>query len=159
MINLTKILTIMVALSMFFVFGHTIIEIIPWYSQENPMRIRLKSKVYKPGEFMGIQFKRRALVGFQARVTRELVRIHSNIEEEVFKITLDVSIDRGSKEVGVTYKLPTLELCPNISGNTYFWRGSMKYKPFGLVEKTYFFRTEPFQLEIPKKEKENGKEI
>ena len=92
---------------------------------------------------------RTALIGFEGRVTRELVKIHKDgSEEEVYKLDKLISINRGKKNIVVYYKLPTIKICPQISGNTYVWRGAMVYKPFGFLEKTYFFRTEKFQLEV-----------
>lgn len=148
--NINKILTIMVSLTLFLVLSSTIANLIPWYRQVEPMKV-MGDKSFKPGQPMPIRISRKALIGFEGRVTRELVKVHSDgSEEEVYKIDKLVSIDRGSKTITVYYRIPTIRECPQVSGNTYMWRGSMVYKPLGFLEKTYFFRTEQFQLEVPK---------
>ena len=149
--NINKILTIMVALALFLVVSSTVANLIPWYRQVEPMIVIKINEPFKPGDPMPISIERNALIGFEGRVTRELVKIHPDgSEEEVYKLDKLISINRGKKNIVVYYRVPTLPECPQISGNTYLWRGSMVYKPFGFLEKTYFFRTEKFQLEVKK---------
>jgi hypothetical protein len=148
-LNIDKILTIMIGVAIFLVCSSIIVNLIPWYRQVEPMSVHDKDRVFRPGEPMKIDIQRTALVGFEGRVTRELVHVHTNgSEEEVYKIDKLISIDRGTKKISVYYTLPTLKLCPQMLSNTYMWRGSMVYKPFGYLEKTYFFSTEKFQLDI-----------
>jgi hypothetical protein len=141
-------LTIMIAVAIFLVISSIIVNSIPWYKQVEPMSVHDKDREFKPGEPMRIDIQRTALVGFEGRVTRELVHVHADgAEEEIYKIDKLISIDRGTKKISVYYKLPTLKICPQMSSNTYLWRGSMVYKPFGYLEKIYFFRTERFQID------------
>ena len=148
MTNLVKLLNILVIICISFVLGSIVLGIIPWYMQENPMLIVDKKNHYYPGDQLSITFKRRALVGFQGKVTRELVRINprSGATEEVWKSSINTSVGRGEKSIILTYSIPTLAMNPTMVGNTYKWQGSMTYRPFGLIEKTFFFHTEPFQL-------------
>jgi hypothetical protein len=142
---------VVLSLGIFFIITSTIANFIPWYSQVEPMTVYNKEEPFVGGEHMQIVITRRALIGIEGRVTRELVRLHANgEEEEVSKIDKLISIDRGKKTLSVYYQLPSTEECPQMKPNTYFWRGSMVYKPFGWLEKTYFFRTEKFQIEAKK---------
>ena len=152
MIGFTKILTILVGVCVAFVLGSIVLGIVPWYMQENPMKIVGNKVFYNPGDSMQITFERRALIGFQGKVTRELVRIdpRSGATEEIWKSSIDTSVGRGEKTIKLTYTIPTLAMYPTMVGNTYKWQGSMSYKPFGLIEKTFFFYTEPFQLHLKK---------
>jgi hypothetical protein len=135
------------SLGIFFIITSTVANLIPWYRQVEPMVVYAKEKPFVAGEHMRIIVTRTALIGIEGRVTRELVRLHANgEEEEVSKIDKLISIDRGTKILSVYYKLPSIEECPQMKPNTYFWRGSMVYKPFGWLEKTYFFRTEKFRI-------------
>ena len=150
--NINRVLTIMVALALFMVVSSTVANLIPWYRQAEPMIVIKINEPFKPGDPMPIKIERNALIGFEGRVTRELVKIHADgSEEEVYKLDKLISINRGKKNIVVYYRVPTLPECPQISGNTYVWRGSLVYKPFGFLEKTYFFRTEKFQLTLDKK--------
>ena len=150
MINLTKVLTVLVGICIIFVVSNIALGLIPWYMQENPMKIIDKQRQYLPGDPVRVTFKRRALIGFQGKVTRELVRINpdSGATEEIWKSSLDTSIGRGEKTIILTYNVPTLAMYPTMIGNTYKFQGSMCYKPFGLVKKTFFFYTEPFQIRL-----------
>ena len=152
--NINKLLTILVSLTLILVLLNTIGHLIPWYRQKEPMKVIQNGhsrEPFKPGAPIAIKVERVALIGFEGRVTRELVKVHPDgAEEEVYKIDKLISIDRGEKSIVVYYRIPTIKECPQVSGNTYLWRGSMVYKPLGFLEKTYFFRTEEFQLEVPK---------
>ena len=127
-----------------------IIGLIPWYSQENPMVIMNNDKPFKPSDSMFVTFKRRALIGFQGSVTRELIRINKKTGaiEEIWKSSISASIGKGSKTIVLTYKIPSIAMYPEMRSNTYRWQGSMVYRPFGIIEKTFFFETEEFQIEL-----------
>jgi hypothetical protein len=147
--NINKVLLILVIFALFLVCFSIITNAVPWYSQIEPMTVHNKDKIFNPGERMKINFERTALIGLQARVTRELVHLHEDgSEEEIYKVDKEISIDRGTKKISVWYTLPTLKLCPQMSNDVYMWRGSMVYKPFGYLQKTYFFSTEKFQIGI-----------
>jgi len=152
-LNINKILTLMVSLTLFLVIFSTVLNLVPWYRQKEPMQVIPNGhshKPFQPGEPMAIKIERVALIGFEGRVTRELVKVHPDgAEEEVYKIDNLISIDKGEKSVVVYYRIPTIKECPQVSGNTYMWRGAMVYRPLGFLEKTYFFRTEEFQLKVP----------
>ena len=143
-------LTVLVVICIIFVFASISLSIIPWYMQENPMLIINKQASYAPGDTLRITFKRRALIGFQGKVTRELVRFNpiTGATEEIWKSSLYTSIGAGAKTIVLRYSIPTLEMYPEMEGNTYKWQGSMVYRPFGLVEKTFFFYTEKFQIKL-----------
>ena len=148
-VDVTRFITIITAVVCSFFLLITAANVIPWYTQDEPMQIMKNDEPFAPGQPQLVDVHRTALVGFEGRVTRELVKIHSDgAEEEVYKLDKLVSIDRGTKNVQIYYTLPTILECPQITGNTYKWRGSMVYKPFGLLEKTYFFTTDTFQLEV-----------
>ena len=154
MIQLTKALNILVLVAVFFVVSSTVMALIPWYMQENPMLIvdqngnHIKGAKFNPGDPMYILFKRKALIGFQGQVVRELVRVnpHTGATEEIWKSAVDNSVDRGTKTIILTYNIPTLEMYPKMEYNTYKWQGCMTYRPFGLIEKTFFFQTEKFKI-------------
>lgn len=148
MIGLTKTLTFLVGICIIFVSANIALSVIPWYMQENPMKIVDKNSQYSPGDPILVKFQRRALIGFQGKVTRELVRVdkETGITEEVWKSSVNTSVGRGKKTIVLTYTIPTLAMYPEMKGNTYKWQGSMSYRPFGLVEKTFFFHTEDFQI-------------
>jgi len=152
--NTNRILSIMIALAVLLVVSSTVANMIPWYRQNEPMKIGNKElQPFKPGEHMRIDIERTALIGIEGRVTRELVRVHRNgDEEEVYKLNKLISIERGTKRISVYYKLPSIRECPQMKPNTYVWRGSMVYKPFGYLEKTYQFSTEKFQINTAKQE-------
>jgi len=154
--NLTRALNVLVIISVIFVLGNTGIAIVPWYMQENPMLIvdpageRIKNAQFNPGDSMHILFKRKALIGFSGKVIRELVRInpHTSATEEIWKSAVDTSVGRGTKTIILTYNIPTLGMYPEMKYNTYKWQGCMTYRPFGLVERTFFFETEQFKIRI-----------
>ena len=150
MIAFTKSLNVIVIIAVFFVVGGTIAGIIPWYMQENPMMIVDKKCCYQPGQSMRVTFKRRALIGFQGHVTRELVWINpdSGATEEIWKSSLNTSIGRGENTIILPYTIPTLAMYPTMQGNTYKWQGSLSYEPFNMVKKIFFFETEEFKIEV-----------
>lgn len=128
--------------------------IFPWYMQKNPMVIigNTKNRTFAPGDPMLISFKRTAIIGFQAKVVRELVKINpaSGAVEEVFKMSIDTSIGRGTKNIVLTYSVPEITAHQDMKANTYRWQGCMEYHPFGIVKKTFFFESEPFIIRIDK---------
>lgn len=150
MIRLLKGLNAVVIVAIVLLSIITIIGIVPWYSQQNPMVIMNNDKPFKPGSSMFVTFKRRALIGFQGSVTRELVRINESTGaiEEIWKSSLSASIGKGDKTIVLAYKIPSLAMYPEMRNNTYKWQGSMVYKPFGMIEKTFFFETEEFQIDV-----------
>jgi len=150
--NITKVLSIVVALAIFLVSASIIVNFIPWYMQENPMIVETNNRAFKPGEIQHISFTRRALIGFQGRVTRELVRVNetTGVLEEIWKSSIFTSIGAGKKDITLTYRIPTLAQYPEMKGNTYRWQGSMTYRPFGMPEKTFFFETEEFKIDVSK---------
>ena len=150
MIRFTKSLNVVVNVVTLLVLLSISIGLIPWYMQENPMQIVDRQNHYAPGDAIRVTFNRRALIGFQGEVTRELVRIDptSGAVEEIWKSSIDTSIGRGSKTIVLTYNIPTLAQYPTMVGNTYMWQGCMTYRPFGLIERTFFFYTEPFTIRL-----------
>jgi len=155
--SIDRVLAIFVGLALFFVVSSIVANLIPWYRQVEPMAVHEKETPFSPGDPMRIDITRTALVGIEGRVTRELVRLHNDGgEEEIYKLDKLVSIDKGTKNISVYYRLPTMHQCPQMGANTYIWRGSMVYKPFGMIEKTYFFRTEQFQIDTDYRNNEQG---
>ena len=145
-----KPLTITLALLLFFSIAGIIGNLIPWYTQENPYKV--EKKTYVPGDTMQIEISRQALINLTGRVVRELVRLHDDVEEEVYKVSYDIEMDRGKKSIEVFYKIPTLKDCPQLGSNTFIWRGSIVYKPFGLPERSVHFVTEEFHIKAEKNE-------
>ena len=127
-----RFITIITAVVCSFFILITMANVIPWYTQDEPMIILKNDLSFSPGQPQLLDVHRTALVGFEGRVTRELVKIHSDgAEEEVYKLDKLISIDRGTKNTRIYYTLPTMKDCPQLTGNTYKWRGSMVFKPFG----------------------------
>ena len=146
-IDLTKIMTVAVLVAILIYLLTFAMLLIPWYERENPMRLVDKTRTYKPGEAVEFQFHRKSLIDMQAKISRELVRIHEETSEEVWTVNINTSVNKGSDEIKLQYFIPTPEQCPMLHGNTYKWRGTVVYKPLGLIEKTLSFETEPFQIE------------
>ena len=78
---------IILSLGIFFIITSTVANLIPWYRQVEPMTVYAKERPFVAGEHMQIVVTRTALIGFEGRVTRELVRLsESGEQEEVSKI-------------------------------------------------------------------------
>jgi len=148
-VDMTKIMTIAVIIAILFYLCTFAILLIPWYEREDPMRLVNKEKIYKPGDAVKLEFSRKSLINMQARISRELVRIHEDSTEEVWTVNLNTSVNKGKDLIKLQYFIPSLDQCPVMRSNTYKWRGTIVYRPLGLIEKTVSFETEPFQIEVP----------
>ena len=132
-----------------------VLYLIPWYSCDPVFKTLKKS--YHPGERVHVKFNRTALINLYARSTRELVRIDEDgaFHEEA-KITWRINIGKGTKQIIVSYKL--LDNCVNAirknmsfpcihyEENTYHWIGNTIYKPFGLIERSFYWESTPFKI-------------
>jgi len=131
-------ITVVVVLSAF--------QLIPWYSQEQP--IHVEDKVYYPGDNVDLIINRTALIDLEGRVTRELIcRQKNGIEYEVVKASHFIALERGKKTIIVPYLLPD---SPGVcyKNNSYVWTGVITYRPLGLIERTWKWETEPFQVRL-----------
>jgi len=138
---------ILVILGLFVGFGF-VVYLTPWYVQELPLRIYGDKKVFKPGEIMIIEIKRKALICMEARVVKELVRIENGVEHEIAKMFRYTDIEIGEKTITVEYPLPDEKDRFTGRAGTYFWRGHFTYKPFGIIERRWYFVTEPFLIKL-----------
>ena len=124
----------------------SVVQVVPWYRFTNEPEI-ITEKYYSPNEFMNIKFNRIALIDVQARLVRELVRVDIDGNEyDIAKISERLDIDKGVRHIIAQWHLPDTSEAPNLIPNTYFWRGSITYKPFGMLEKTVKFTTNTFQI-------------
>jgi len=151
-----RVVNIALLLIIFILLARIITFFIPWYKhQQSPLPIISNTGDYTfhAGEVVPIKIERRALISMQGTVTRELVRIEEEegVEYEVARSISPQYIDAGKKTVVAYFKLPTLETCPQMIGNTYVIRGTFTYSPFGLWNKTFEFSTIPFHIDLVKK--------
>ena len=145
--SMNKAATILIIL-MFLMLGWSIsIYTITWYGLRIP--IPVTQKTYYPGDEVELHLDRYALINLEGQITRSLFRIDGVEEYEVLKVaTYKNTIARGIKSITTYYKLPTLEICPHLKGNSYIWRGTLSYKPFGIFQRELHFETEKFNIKI-----------
>ena len=137
-------LSIILALSIMGLVGQKV----PWYTMDQPLKV--DGKIFYPGDKVRVNIHRRTLIGFEARITRELVRVHEGKEEEVSSLSYYKEIDPSpqKRNIVVFYEIPSISMCPQMKPNTYFFRGVMTFKPMWNIEKTYHYRTENFQIRL-----------
>ena len=145
---MNKAATVLIILT-FLMLGWTIsIYTITWYDLRIP--IPVTQKTYHPGDEVELHLDRYALINLEGQVTRSLFRIDGAEEYEVLKVaTYKNTIARGIKSITTYYKLPTLDICPHLKGNSYIWRGTLSYRPFGIFKRELHWESEEFHLEIP----------
>lgn len=143
---MNKISGVLLGLTMLFlIFGIGVYNI-PWYTAANPVQIIHKN--YKPGDNVAIEINRSALVNIQGAEVRELIRLEGADEIEVFKVYQNLEIEKGVKKKIVYWALPTIKTCPHLKGNTYLWRGHIKYKVFGIFERAHHFYSTKFHIKV-----------
>jgi len=123
------------------------VQSVPWYRYIQEPTIINTETYYSPGDELDVKFTRISLINTQARSVRELVRVDMDGNEwEVSRVTTWLDIDRGARVITTNWHIPHVEECPNMKPNTYLWRGSITYKPFGMLEKTVKFTTNTFHI-------------
>lgn len=151
-----RIINIALVFVILLLLGRIIAYFIPWYKHDTsplPIITNTGKEAFHPGETVPIEIHRTALVGMQGTVLRELVRLdkEEGVEYEVSRSIAPQHIEAGHKRIIAYYQLPTLDICPQLIGNTYVIRGTFTYSPFGLWNKTFEFTTVPFHIEVPKR--------
>jgi len=137
------------------VIGLLSLYIIPWYSCDTVFETLKES--YHPGERVHVKFTRTALINLNARSTRELIRVDEDgAYHEEAKTTWRINMGKGTKRIVVSYKLPdncanvirknTSFPCIHYENNTYRWIGNTIYKPFGLIERSFYWESTPFKI-------------
>jgi len=121
-------------------------SIIPWYTQEEPLKIM--QGVHNPGQKVPITIIRESLLGMEAKNVIELVHLHDGKEREIYKYTKDIYLQKGKGIIEVFYDIPPLEQCPQLKTNTYMFRGIITYNPFGYLNRSFEWATEKFRIEV-----------
>jgi hypothetical protein len=124
-----------------------IIFSVPWYSMKLPLPVT--QKIYYPGDKVELHIDRSSLINLEGRVTRALFRIDKIEEIEILKVaTYYNTLAKGIKSITLYYPLPTKEECPHLRGNSYIWRGTLSYKPFGMFTRELHWESEQFHIEV-----------
>ena len=145
--------TVMVVIIILFTFN-TIMNIVPWYSMKS---IEVIGKDFRPGDTMRVKITRNVLIAFEAHLVRELIKTNPHSDEMVYQIHEYYGLTPGLRTSIMFLRIPTLKQSPQLSGNSYIWRGTMVYRPFGLLQKTVTFETEKFHINVnPRAERSAG---
>ena len=145
--------TVMVIIIILFTFN-TVMSIVPWYSMKS---IEIIGKDFRPGDIMRVKITRNVLITVEVHLVRELIKTNPQSDEMVYQINEYYGIRPGLRTSIMFLPIPTLKQCPHLSGNSYIWRGTMVYRPFGLLQKTVTFETEKFHINVnPRAERSAG---
>jgi hypothetical protein len=148
-IDISKLIFIVLLIGgTFFVFD-MMLSVIPWYQMQSIEIVQSKDKKFTPGEIMPVMIVRRALMAFEVHVVRELIKLGPYSDEMVWQVHEFYGVEPGLRKSKLFLKIPTLAMAPGMSGNSYIWKGTMMYSPFGGPEKTMVFKTEKFHIEVP----------
>lgn len=122
------------------------VQAVPWYRFVSPTTVSTAT-YYSPGDVTQVLFERTSMINMQARMVRELIRLDTQGNEyEVSSVSSWLNVDVGHKNIISNWYIPTTTVCPTMKPNTYRWRGSVTYRPFGLLEKSVPFETNTFQV-------------
>lgn len=145
-----RLANILIVLTCGLLFGSIIGHLVPWFDVESPMLIQ-GDPFFQPGDKVPVKIHRRSLLNLRGHLWRELVRVEwvSGMKEEyiISRMSTEIDIEKGHKNLVIYFQLPTMHECPQMKSNTYIFRGSVAYKPFGLWRKLERFNTEEFHIE------------
>jgi len=145
-------------LSLLFAIGIAAIYLVPWYTLSPVLEV--KHQTYNPGGTVCVKFTRNALINMRAVATRELVRVDSKgAYHEEAKVTWAVNIEKGKRTIWVSYPLPDCcdesekirrngFPCVYYEENTYRFTGNTTYKVLGLINRTVYWESNSFRIEL-----------
>lgn len=125
------------------------LSIVPWYQMRSIEIIYPEGeKAYSPGDIMIIVITREALIPFEAHLTRELIKVNESWDEMIWWTHEIYGVEKGLRKSTMYLQIPTLAMAPAMTGNSYIWKGTMVYKPFGGPERTLSFKSKKFHIEV-----------
>jgi hypothetical protein len=120
--------------------------------QDLPIKVLGKETPFAPGDKVPVKVHRRALINLRGHLWRELVRIEHEegqvVEYLIARMSTEIDIEKGHKTLVIYFSLPKLDQAPHLKPNTYIFRGSIAYRPFGFWEKVWHFETEVFEIQL-----------
>ena len=133
-------MAVMAVVIVLFAFN-TVMSIVPWYSMKSIEIFQPEDGEFRPGDTMKVKITRNVLITVEVHLVRELIKTNPQSDEMVYQINEYYGIRPGLRTSIMFLPIPTLKQCPHLSGNSYIWRGTMVYRPFGLLQKTMTFET------------------
>ena len=148
-VNVNKILAGVLIIIALFIATETLISVIPWYEMRSvEISYPDGQKAFKPGEIMDVIIVRKALIETDINLIRELIKINEFSDEMIYRVHEHYGAQRGLRTSIMHLQVPTLKMAPSLAGNSYIWRGTLTYRPLGMLEKTMTFQTEKFHIEV-----------